>query len=58
MAGFQLTLHGRFWVTPEAEGSGSGDYRIHEINRSLGELRSTVISIAKQFEIPWHLLEK
>ena len=41
-----------------SEGSGSGDYRIHEINRNLGELRRVVVEIAKQFEIPWHLLEK
>jgi hypothetical protein len=41
-----------------AEGSGSGDHRIHEINRNLGELRPIVIAIARRFEIPWHLLEK
>jgi len=41
-----------------AEGCGSGDYRIHEINRNLGNLRPLVIEIAKQFEIPWHLLER
>jgi hypothetical protein len=41
-----------------AEGSGSGDYRIHEINPNLGNLRPVVIEIAKQFEIQWHLLEK
>ena len=41
-----------------AQGSGSGDYRIHEINRDLGELRPVVISIAKGFEIQWHLLER
>jgi hypothetical protein len=41
-----------------AEGSGSGDYRIHEINRNLGELRAVVIGIAKDFDIPWHLLER
>ncbi len=40
-----------------AEGSGSGDYRIHEINPELGELRKVVIEAAKAFEIPWHLLE-
>jgi hypothetical protein len=27
-----------------SEGTGSGDYRIHEINRNLGELRSIVIA--------------
>ena len=26
MAGFQLTLHGRIWVTPEDCGSGAGHY--------------------------------
>jgi hypothetical protein len=41
-----------------AEGSGSGDYRIHEINPNLGELREVVIKIVKEFEIPWHLLER
>ena len=41
-----------------AEGSGSGDYRIHEINPNLGELREVVIKIATEFEIPWHLLER
>ena len=41
-----------------AEGSGSGDYRIHEINRNLNDLRPVVIEIAKTFEIPWHLLER
>lgn len=41
-----------------AEGSGSGDYRIHEINRNLADLRPLVIEIAKAFEIPWHLLER
>jgi hypothetical protein len=41
-----------------AEGSGPGDYRIHEINRSLGDLRPVVVEIAKTFEIPWHLTER
>lgn len=42
-----------------AEGSGSGDYRVHEINPSLGsELRALVIDTAKRFDIPWHLLER
>jgi hypothetical protein len=41
-----------------AEGSGSGDYRIHEINPKLGELRPVVIEMAKQFEVQWHLLER
>jgi len=41
-----------------AEGTGSGDYRIHEINRGLGDLRSVVIAIAQQFEIQWHLLDR
>jgi hypothetical protein len=41
-----------------AEGSGAGDYRIHEINRDLGELRPVVIAIAKEFGIQWHLLER
>lgn len=41
-----------------AEGSGSGDYRIHEINPRLGELREVVIKIAQEFEISWHLLER
>jgi hypothetical protein len=41
-----------------AQGSGSGDYRIHEINRDLGELRPVVIAVAKEFEIQWHLLER
>jgi hypothetical protein len=36
----------------------AGDYRIHEINRDLGELRPVVIAIAKEFEIQWHLLER
>ena len=41
-----------------AEGSGSGDYRIHEINPSLGDLRKNIIEIARAFDIPWHLLER
>jgi hypothetical protein len=41
-----------------SEGSGSGDYRIHEINRNLGELRPVVIAIARQFEIAWQLLDR
>lgn len=41
-----------------ADGAGSGDYRIHKINRDLGDLRYLVIEIAKKFEIPWHLLER
>jgi hypothetical protein len=41
-----------------AEGSGSGDFRIHEINHALGPLRGVVIDQAKKFEIPWHLLER
>ena len=41
-----------------AEGSGSGDYRIHEINRKLGELREVAIEVSRGFEIPWHLLER
>jgi hypothetical protein len=42
-----------------SDGSGSGDYRIHEINRNLGSrLRALVLDVAKQFEIQWHLLER
>jgi hypothetical protein len=41
-----------------AEGSGTGAYRIHEINRALGALRAVVMAVAKEFDIPWHLLEK
>lgn len=41
-----------------AEGTGSGDHRIHEINRGLGDLRSVVITIARECEIEWHLLER
>lgn len=41
-----------------AEGSGSGDFRIHEINPALGGLRAVVIEESKKFEIPWHLLER
>jgi hypothetical protein len=41
-----------------AEGSGSGDYRIHEINRALGGLRDVVIEVSRGFEVPWHLLER
>ena len=41
-----------------AEGNGQGDWRIHEINRDLGNLRDVVIEEAKKFSIPWHLLER
>jgi hypothetical protein len=41
-----------------AEGSGSGDFRVHEINPGLGGLRAIVIEEAKRFEIPWHLLDR
>jgi len=41
-----------------AEGVGAGDYRIHQINPHLGELRKVVVDIAQAFEIPWHLLER
>jgi hypothetical protein len=41
-----------------AEGSGTGDFRIHEINPALGALRTVVIQEAKAFDIPWHLLER
>jgi hypothetical protein len=41
-----------------SEGSGSGDYRVHEINRDLGELRKLVIEIPQGFVIDWHLLER
>ena len=41
-----------------AEGSGSGDFRVHEINPALGELRAIVIDESKRFDIPWHLLER
>jgi hypothetical protein len=38
-----------------SEGSGSGDRRLHEINRELGELRGVVVEVSRQFEIPWYL---
>ncbi len=41
-----------------AEGSGTGDFRIHEINPALGALRTVVMQEAKEFDIPWHLLER
>jgi len=41
-----------------SEGTGLGDYRVHQINPGLGELRQIVIEIAWKFEIQWHLLEK
>ena len=41
-----------------SEGTGLGDYRVHQINPGLGELRQIVIEIARKFEIQWHLLEK
>ena len=41
-----------------AEGSGAGDYRIHEINRNLGDLRQVVMETARKFEIQWHFLER
>lgn len=40
------------------EGTGSGNFRIHEINGGLAELRAIVIEEAKKFNIPWHLLER
>ena len=40
------------------QGTGSGNFRIHEINRGLGELRAVVIAEARRFNIPWHLLER
>lgn len=39
-----------------SQGIGSGDWRIHEINRELGELRNLVLETAKAFEIRWELL--
>lgn len=41
-----------------SEGSGSRDWRVHEISRNLGELRNVVIEVAKGFDVPWHLLER
>jgi hypothetical protein len=41
-----------------SDGSGSGDYRIHEINRDLGDLHPIVIEVAKEFDISWPLLER
>jgi hypothetical protein len=41
-----------------SEGSGSGDYRVHEINRDLSELRKVVIEMSRGFVIDWHLLER
>jgi hypothetical protein len=41
-----------------AEGSGSGDNRVHEINRTVGDLRPLILETAKKFEIQWHLLER
>ena len=41
-----------------SEGSGSGDYRVHEINRNLGDLRPVVIAIAREFQIEWQLLDR
>jgi hypothetical protein len=38
-----------------SEGSGSGDRRLHEINRDLRELRGVVIEVSRQFEIAWEL---
>jgi hypothetical protein len=38
-----------------SEGSGSGDRRLHEINRDLRELRGIVIEVSRQFEIPREL---
>jgi hypothetical protein len=38
-----------------SKGSGSGDRRLHEINRDLRELRGVVIEVSRQFEIPWEL---
>jgi hypothetical protein len=35
-----------------SEGSGSGDRRLHEINRDLGELRGVVIEASRDFKIP------
>ena len=46
------------WAQILAEGSGPGDYRIHEINLNLGDLRPVVMEMAKKFEIQWHLLER
>jgi hypothetical protein len=40
-----------------SEGNGSGAARRHEINPMLGKLRGLVISVARSFEIDWHLLE-
>jgi hypothetical protein len=34
-----------------SEGRGAGDTRLHEINRSLGDLRNLVIETAKSYEI-------
>jgi hypothetical protein len=41
-----------------SEGSGSGPSRRHEINPMLGSLRDVVITVAKSFEIDWHLFEQ
>jgi hypothetical protein len=39
-----------------SEGAGSGDRRVHEINRDLGDLRELVIKVSQAFEIRWGLL--
>lgn len=41
-----------------AEGSGAGDFRVHEINPALGTLRTVVIEEASRFDIQWHLMER
>ena len=41
-----------------AEGEGSGDHRIHEINRKLGELREVAIEVSRGFDVQEHLLER
>jgi len=41
-----------------AEGSGAGDFRIHQINPALGALRGVVIDVGRTFEVAWHLLER
>ncbi len=40
MAGFQLTLHGRIWVTPEAFGHNFGALRIHAGERDARSARA------------------
>jgi hypothetical protein len=39
-----------------SEGTGAGDYRIHEINPGLGGMKDVVIDVAREFIVNWGLL--